>query len=108
MTIRGHGRRQKLTRWRSLMAVTVVFVTSTAQGQTLPPPEDIPEEVLRTEIILEGRSPVDGEALTATEYVELMEHLAENPNPPQLNAEIRHLIFLLKVRKMLKTFIPFI
>jgi hypothetical protein len=77
-------------------------------AQALPPPEDIPEEVLRTEIILEGRSPVDGKALTATEYTELMEQLAGNPNPPQLNSEVQHLIFLLRVRKMIKTFIPFI
>jgi hypothetical protein len=79
-----------------------------AQAQTLPPPDDIPEEVLRTEIILEGRSPVDGKALTATEYRELMDQLAENPNPPQINSEVQHLIFLLRVRKMIKTFIPFI
>ncbi|MEB3160385.1 MAG: hypothetical protein VKL20_02860 [Synechocystis sp.] len=83
-------------------------LATTAQAQTLPPPDDIPEEVLRTEIILEGRSPVNGEALTATEYTELMEQLAENPNPPQLNSEVQHLIFLLRVRKMIRTFIPFI
>ena len=52
--------------WLSLLWVQVV------QAQTLPPADDLPEEVLRTEIILEGRSPLDGEALTATEYTELM------------------------------------
>jgi hypothetical protein len=81
-------------------------LTNPLLAQTLPPPDDIPEEVLRTEIILEGRSPIDGEALTATEYTELMAELAESPHPPELNDEIRHLIFLLKVRKMLKTLIP--
>lgn len=77
-------------------------------AQTLPPKEDIPEEVLRTEIIVEGRSPVDGKPLTATEYTELMQILAENPNPPQLNPQIRHLVFLLKVRKAIRTFLPFL
>ena len=79
-----------------------------AQSPTLPPPDDIPEEILRTEIILEGRSPVDGEPLTATEYTELMEALAENPNPPQLSPRIRHLVFLLRVRKFFRTFLPFL
>ena len=92
----------------SLLTLSSLFWVNIVQAQTLPPPDDIPEEVLRTEIILEGRSPVDGEALTATEYTELMTLLAENPNPPQINAEIRNLIFLLKVLKMIKTFIPFI
>jgi hypothetical protein len=94
---------------RRLLLTGLLFcLANPAQAQTLPPPDDIPEEVLRTEIILEGRSPVDGRALTATEYTELMEQLAQNPNPPQLNSEVQHLIFLLRVRKMIKTLIPFI
>jgi len=107
--VRQNNQNNKLW-WSRFMILTVIgiLIANTAQGQTLPPPEDIPEEVLRTEIILEGRSPVDGQALTATEYTELMELLAENPNPPQINAELRHLIFLLRVRRMIKTFIPFI
>jgi hypothetical protein len=77
-------------------------------GVTLPPPEDIPEEVLRTEIITEGRSAVDGEPLTAAEYAEIQQKLAESPYPPQIDSKLRNLIFLLKIRKMLKTFVPII
>lgn len=83
-----------------------LIVISTEASLALPPPEDIPEEVLRTEIILEGRSPVNGEPLTASEYVELEQQLAQNAYPPQLKSKIQHLIFLLRVRKLLKTFIP--
>ncbi len=96
------------------MGLTIILLgpisPSLAQNYplSLPPADDIPEEILRMEIILEGRSPLDGEPLTATEYTELMEALADNPNPPQLNPKISHLIFLLKVRKFFRTLLPFL
>ncbi len=37
----------------------------------LPPPEDTPEEILRTQIIIEARSPIDGKPLNAAEYIQL-------------------------------------
>ena len=73
----------------------------------LPPPEDIPEEVLRTEIVTEGRSPLDGQPLTAAEYAELQAKLAESPHPPQLNPKVHQVIFLLRLRKFFKTILPF-
>ena len=72
----------------------------------LPPPDDIPEEVLRTEIIIEARSPIDGTPLTAVEYDQLKEELATSPYPPEINPKIRTIIFLLQIRKFLKTVIP--
>lgn len=75
-------------------------------GVALPPPEDIPEEVLRTEIITEGRSPMNGEPLSATEYAQIKEKLSQSPYPPELDSKLQNLIFLLKIRKMLKTFVP--
>ncbi|EAZ89101.1 hypothetical protein [Crocosphaera chwakensis] len=75
-------------------------------GVALPPPEDIPEEVLRTEIITEGRSPMNGEPLTAAEYAQIREKLGERPYPPEIDSKLQNLIFLLKIRKMLKTFVP--
>ena len=73
----------------------------------LPPPEDVPEEVLRTEIITEARSPIDGELLTAAEYAELQAQLAEPSFPPELNPKVQQLICLLRLRKFLKTILPF-
>ncbi|MDJ0598532.1 MAG: hypothetical protein QNJ37_06800 [Crocosphaera sp.] len=75
-------------------------------GVTLPPPEDIPEEVLRSEIITEGRSPVNGEPLSAAEYAEIKEKLDQSPYTPEIDSKLQNLIFLLKIRKMLKTFVP--
>ena len=77
------------------------------RAEALPPAEDIPEEILRTEIILEGRSPVNGEPLSAAEYEELKADLAQRAIAPQVNSDIRELIFLLQVRKLIKSIIPF-
>ncbi len=74
----------------------------------LPPASDIPEEVLRTEIILEARSPVDGKPLTAAEYSELQAQLQTRSAPPKLNPQVRDTIFLLRLRRTLRTFFPFL
>lgn len=83
-----------------------LIVTRTQISLALPPPEEIPEEVLRTEIILEGRSPLTGKPMTASDYAKIEEQLAQTPYPDQLNAKMQHLMFLLRVRKLLKTVIP--
>jgi hypothetical protein len=73
----------------------------------LPPPAETPEEVLRTEIILEARSPLTGEPLTAAEYAQLQETLAENPTP-LVASEIRELILLLQLRRVFRPILPFL
>jgi hypothetical protein len=73
----------------------------------LPPSEDIPEEILRTEIILSGRSPIDGQPLTAAEYTNLEAQLAKGSYRPELSSDVQYIIFLLEIRKLLKTFTPF-
>lgn len=87
-----------------LLGLTFV-VAKPALG--LPPPEDVPEEVLRTEIITEGRSPIDGKLLTAAEYAQLKAQLAERSTPVEINSKIRQLIFLLNIRHLLRTITPF-
>ncbi|MBD1938168.1 glutathione S-transferase [Microcoleus sp. FACHB-68] len=73
---------------------------------SLPPAEEIPEEILRTEIFTEARSPVDGKPLTAAEYAELKAQLETGPTP-RLSSEVRHVIFQLRVRRLIRTIIPF-
>lgn len=73
---------------------------------SLPPASDVPEEVLRTEIFTAARSPVDGKPLTAAEYAELQAELLSAPTP-RLNADVQQLIFLLRVRKLIRTIVPF-
>ncbi|WP_446398845.1 hypothetical protein [Coleofasciculus sp. E1-EBD-02] len=73
----------------------------------LPPPDDLPEEVLRTEIITEARSPIDGEPLTAAEYAQLKAELAQRGTTPELAPEIRHNVFLLQLLDLWRTVTPF-
>lgn len=83
-----------------------VLMSLTAGGMpalSLPPPDDVPEEVLRTEIITGARSPIDGKPMTAAEYAQLQAQLQTSPNAPPIDPEVRHLIFLLRVRQLLRT-----
>lgn len=90
-----------------LLSFTLLIVLVSQSSWALPPPEDIPEEILRTEIILEARSPINGQPLSAAEYAQLQAQLAQSPYPQQLNSEVRQLIFLLQIRKFFKTITPF-
>ncbi|MDA0267117.1 MAG: hypothetical protein O3A14_09165 [Cyanobacteria bacterium] len=76
-----------------------------SSAQALPPPEDIPEEILRTEMITEGRSPLTGEALTAAEYAQLQEQL-QTTDVQLVPENLQQLIFLLQIRRLLKPLVP--
>jgi hypothetical protein len=84
------------------------MMVAIAPVRALPPPEDTPEEVLRTEIITDARSPVDGSSLTAAEYAELQAQLAAPDWTPELSPKVRQIIFLLQVRRTLLRFFPFL
>lgn len=88
-----------------LMGLMPVGVQSAV---SLPPPEDTPEEVLRTEIITQARSPVDGKPLTAGEYAELQAQLQVRRGTPELAPELQEKIFLLRLRRVIRTVIPFL
>jgi hypothetical protein len=95
-----------------ISAMTILPMLSFAE--TKPTPylqEDSPEEVLRAEIYTDARSPIDGKQLTAAEYTELMEKLRSLDSiPPEdfVSPKVREVIGLLKLRKFLRQFIPFI
>jgi hypothetical protein len=74
----------------------------------LPSPEETPEEVLRTEIITEARSPVDGKPLTAAEYAELQAQLQARRATAQVNPKLQEKISLLRLRKLIRTILPFL
>lgn len=92
------------------ITVSILLVLSSQLGKAvmaLPPSEDLPEEILRTEIIIEARSPIDGQPLTAAEYLQLQEQLQVIP-PRKLDPKIRDQIFLLRIRKALLQVFPFL
>ncbi|MBD2346926.1 hypothetical protein [Anabaena subtropica] len=101
-------------KWLKLAALTLsssVLVWLSADWgnlvMALPPVEDTPEEILRTEIIIDARSPIDGKPLTAAEYAQLQEQLQISP-PPKLSDNIRQTIFLTRIRKFLLQLFPFL
>ena len=102
----------KLIRSLSLNASVGIVLGLTPVGikcaVALPPPEEIPEEVWRTEIITEARSPVDGKPLSAAEYAELQAQLQERSITPPLNPKLEQNIFLLRLRKVIRTILPFL
>ncbi|MHC5599603.1 MAG: hypothetical protein ACYTXC_27320 [Nostoc sp.] len=107
-------RRVKAIKGIKLLSLVVISATLVALSSywgsaviALPPPEDIPEEILRTQIIIEARSPIDGRFLTAAEYIQLQAQLQEVP-PPKLDPRIREQIYLLRLRKTLLQFFPFL
>ncbi len=70
---------------------------------------DLPEEVLRSEILLDARSPFDGKRLTATEYEELRQDIEQaNAVEPQIGLKIRTLVGQLKFRKFIKQILPIV
>lgn len=68
--------------------------------------EDIPEEILRTEIIVEGRSPVDNQPLSASEYAQMQQRHRQSPYPPTINPNLQGKIFWLHVLKMIRLITP--
>jgi hypothetical protein len=94
-------------------AIAVFIGGSTAiwssPGLALPPANDLPEEVLRTEIITEARSPITGKPLTAAEYADLQAQIeAAQLDNPTVSPEIRKLIGLLRLRKFIRSIFPFL
>jgi hypothetical protein len=56
---------------RSLFGLGFISLTANPVC-ALPPANDLPEEYLRAQIILEARSPQDGEVIAAGEYADLV------------------------------------
>jgi len=70
--------------------------------------EEIPEEILRTEIITGARSPLTGEPLSADEYARLQDELEAPAGGNIVRDDIRYLLFLLQARRSIRPIIPFI
>lgn len=102
-------RRLSLKELAAGLAVASSLLSANMQTvSSLPPPEDTPDEVLRTEIITEARSPVDGKPLTASEYAQQQSQLQASSAAPPLSPKLRNNIFLLRIRKLFRTFAPFL
>jgi hypothetical protein len=79
-----------------------------ALADTLPPVTDLPEEVLRAEIITEARSPIDGKPLSAAEFAELVLNVERQLDRDAAvsavkSPEIKDLLFLIRLRGFLRS-----
>ncbi len=90
----------------TLILSLIIIPQGMQTALALPPADDIPEEILRTEIITEGRSPLDGKPLSADDYADLETQLAQRPYPPEIVPKLQNLIFLLKIRKFFTIITP--
>jgi hypothetical protein len=90
-----------------LLTAVASFLVGQGSVQALPPPEDIPEEVLRNEIILDARSPLDGSPMTAADYAELQAQLGDEATiTVPLSPGVRHTVFLLRLLNLLRAVNP--
>ena len=71
---------------------------------------DIPEEILETEIILDARSPINGQPLTPADYAKIQDELrqARGDVPGRVAPKIHQALVLLRLRKVLDTLFPFL
>jgi hypothetical protein len=78
------------------------------RADNLPADTDIPEEILRAEIITEARSPIDGKPLSAAEFAELvvttrLQLERENARVATNNPKLKETLFLLRLRGFLRS-----
>jgi hypothetical protein len=91
-----------------MLAIVGWQSTSPVRAIDLPPDTDIPEEVLRAEIITEARSPIDGKALSTNEFAELVVNTRqqidiENASAAVNDSKFRETLFLLRLRGFFKS-----
>jgi hypothetical protein len=91
-----------------MLAIVGWQFTSPVLAIDLPPDTDIPEEVLRAEIITEARSPLDGKALSTNEFAELVINTrqqldSENASAAVSDSKFKEVLFLLRLRGFLRT-----
>ena len=75
---------------------------------SFPLERDIPEEILRAEIITEARSPIDGKALSAQDFAELVvttrqQLELDNASIVTNNSKVKETILLLRLRGFLRS-----
>ena len=83
-------------------------VASTVMANNLSSDTDIPEEVLRAEIITEARSPIDGKALSAQDFAELVVNTKQQLDRDDAiaattNPKFKEAILLLRLRGFLRS-----
>jgi hypothetical protein len=90
---------------------SVILGFQPVQGQSLHPvAEDIPEEVLQTMIDEQAASTLDGQGLPPDIYARQRDvlRIKEEDLPARLAPEVYQVIFLLRVRSVVRGILPFL
>jgi hypothetical protein len=77
--------------------------------QSLPPNKDVPEEVIQIQVIEQSNSQMNGGARSAQDYASEQKQLrvkAEDVSA-RIAPEIKQTIDLLRIRKVIKSLLPF-
>ncbi len=90
-----------------LYTTTMLSVATSVMANILPD-ADIPEEVLRAEIITEARSPIDGKALSAQDFAELVVNTKQQLDRDDAiaattNSKFKEAVLLLRLRGFLRS-----
>jgi hypothetical protein len=99
-----------------LLVLWTWVLTVVQPAFSLPPSEDVPEEVLRTAIIAEeesgqlalARSSLNGKSLSSAEYAAQLEQEGQFPDPAsRISPDVKAVLTLLRLRQFLKALWPF-
>lgn len=79
-------------------------------GAPLPPAEDIPEEVMQIDIYEEATSVLDGQVITPATDAQQRDaiRIREEDLPGRLAPEVYQVMFLLKLRSIVRGLLPFL
>jgi hypothetical protein len=91
-----------------LGSVTLLCMGWMAPGAiALPPPEDVPEEVLRVEMMVEARDRM-GLPIAPGAYVQLQQAIdRRNQEAPQISEDLQSLLLQLRILNVIKSILPF-
>lgn len=97
-----------MLRLHLLLIALGLWATVAGRALALPPMDDIPEEVLRTEVIIQARSPLDGEPLSAADYAVLQDRLRDPNVEAVVSSDLAQLVQLLQLRRVFRPILPFL
>ena len=91
-----------------ICTITAMQIASAVTANNRLPDADIPEEVLRAEIITEARSPISGKALSAQDFAELVVNTKQQLDRDDAiaattNSKFKEAVLLLRLRGFLRS-----
>jgi hypothetical protein len=107
--------------WVFCLSVSILWGNAASAGTSVEPsaavseeipkevPEEVPEEVLQIQVGLEANSPLTGQAQVVDAYAQAQQQLRVGATEvsPRLSPSVYRAVELLRLRKVLKSLLPF-